>query len=305
MDLKELEYIVAIADSGSISRAAEKLFIAQSSLSQFLTRYECDLESKLFVRTGSGVRTTPAGDIFVRNSRQILQQYSRVKAELKEADKPSCGRIIFGISSFRGSALIPPLLKRFRAEYPGVDIIIKEANTIDLRKEIAAGNLDMALVANLPGKNCDGDKFIMKDEVLLVANMAHPVMKYVHYNYPERPWIDLMDTAYFEYLLSNKSTVLGNVADELFKKHGISPVALNRDLTAAFSAEMACCGLGLALTYASCAAFRSDVEYMRIGQEGCFVDLMLTFPPDGYRTRSIAALETMIRDFLHRQDIVK
>ena len=85
MELKELEYIVTIAEEGGISKAAQKLYLAQSSLSQFLSRYESELDVKLFQRTGSGVRPTAAGEVFIRNARQMLQQFERVKTELKEA----------------------------------------------------------------------------------------------------------------------------------------------------------------------------------------------------------------------------
>ena len=60
MQLKELKYIVALADEGSISRAAERLYMAQSSLSQFLLQYETELGISLFVRTSKGIRPTAA-----------------------------------------------------------------------------------------------------------------------------------------------------------------------------------------------------------------------------------------------------
>lgn len=64
MDLKELDYIVTVADEGSISRAAEKLFMAQSSLSQAVRLIEQDLGTSVFVRTARGVRPTAAGEAF-------------------------------------------------------------------------------------------------------------------------------------------------------------------------------------------------------------------------------------------------
>ena len=122
-------------------------------------------------------------------------------------------------------------------------------------------------------------------------------MEYVHFGPRGRPWIELEQTGKFEYLLSNRTTVLGNAAAEVFSKCGMNPPALNRDLTAAFAKAMACQGLGLAFTYASCITERSDVEYVSLGREPYYVDLVLEFPSEGYRSRSIRALEKMIRDF--------
>ena len=64
MELKELEYIVAVAEERSISKAADRLYLAQSSLSQFVSRYEAELGVKLFKRTSGGVRPTAAGSCF-------------------------------------------------------------------------------------------------------------------------------------------------------------------------------------------------------------------------------------------------
>ena len=297
MDLKELEYIVTIAEEGSINKAAQKLYLAQSSLSQFLARYEAELRTKLFVRTGAGIRPTPAGEIMVRNARQMLRQYHRVRAELQEALQPSSGRILFGVSSFRGAALIPPVLKRFQTEYPAVEVHITEMNSVELRKRVAAGDLDMALIAVLPNERKEEGRAVMQDEVCLVVNLAHPLMDCVKYSSQARPWIDIRDTAPFEYLLSDRDTVLGAMARDLFDRYGISPPVMNDNLTAAFAAEMACAGLGLAFTYRSCIMPRSDVAYVSLGEEGYYVNLVLAFPPDGYRSRSNRAFEKMIRDF--------
>ena len=90
MDLKELNYIVVIADEGSISRAADKLYMAQSSLSQFLFQYEAELGAKLFVRTARGVRPTSAGEVFIDHARQILMDYHRTKNEIWDIEQLHC-----------------------------------------------------------------------------------------------------------------------------------------------------------------------------------------------------------------------
>ena len=84
MDLKELDYIVTVANEGSISRAAEKLFMAQSSLSQAVRLFEQDLGTPIFVRTARGVRPTSAGEAFIFHARQILQQYQEARSEASD-----------------------------------------------------------------------------------------------------------------------------------------------------------------------------------------------------------------------------
>lgn len=93
MDFKELTYIVTIADEGSISRAAEKLYMAQSSLSQFLQQYEAELGSRLFYRTARGVRLTASGTALIYHAKGMMRQYHLAKSELGDIESLQGGRI--------------------------------------------------------------------------------------------------------------------------------------------------------------------------------------------------------------------
>ena len=150
MDLKELDYIVTVANEGSISRAAEKLFMAQSSLSQAVRLFEQDLGTPIFVRTARGVRPTSAGEAFIFHARQILQQYQEARSEASDIENLKGGTVIFGISTYRGTYLLPPVLKKFHALYPRVHVEICEMDSIDLENKILEGLLDLALIAAPP-----------------------------------------------------------------------------------------------------------------------------------------------------------
>ena len=120
MDLRELAYVVTIAEEGSISAAAEKLYMAQSSLSQALRQYEAELGTPVFMRTSRGVRPTAAGGAFIERAKQILKDYRLAQNEAWDIEGLHGGRVEFGISTFRGSYLLPPVLQRFHARYPEV-----------------------------------------------------------------------------------------------------------------------------------------------------------------------------------------
>ena len=169
MNLKELNYIVTIADEGSISRAAEKLYMAQSSLSQFLQLYEAELGAPLFMRTSRGVRPTASGSVFLNHARQILLQYHRAQSELWDIEELCGGRIELGISTFRGTYLLPPVLKRFRDRYPKIHVEITEKDSMYLEEMILEGLLDMALLA-LPSPRLHKQlDFLTRDEIYMVA----------------------------------------------------------------------------------------------------------------------------------------
>lgn len=120
------------AEEQSISKAADRLYLAQSSLSQYVSRYEAELGVKLFRRTSGGVRTTAAGDLFLKNARQMLLQYHQVRQQLTDLDAPMEGQIHFGISTFRGSYLFPKAMHLFRQEAPTVDVVLHEHDSIYL-----------------------------------------------------------------------------------------------------------------------------------------------------------------------------
>ena len=120
MEMKELAYFIAIAEERSISKAAERLFMAQSSLSQFLSILENNVGSKLFVRTSRGVRLTQEGELMLQYAYKTLSEYRSVQNEIKDMKQLKSGRVIMGVSSFRGSYLLPPVLNAFRLEHPDV-----------------------------------------------------------------------------------------------------------------------------------------------------------------------------------------
>lgn len=298
MDLKELNYIVTIAEEGSISRAAEKLYMAQSSLSQFLQLYEAELGTPLFMRTSRGVRATASGSVFIAHARQILLHYRRAQSELWDIEELHGGQIELGISTFRGTYLLPKVLKRFHETYPKIHVEITEMDSVDLEDRILEGLLDIALIALPASRLKHNIDFLMKDEIHIVASKDHPVMEYVHRDgsSPGPAWISLEDAAPFEFILGPPQTVLGSIARREFHRYGLEPFARNTNFTAPFAAAMAREGVALALTYHSCIVPDENVEYLRIGEEGVFLDLALTYPTGEYRSKAAVALGKLFHE---------
>ncbi len=291
MDLKELNYLVTIADEGSISRAAERLYMAQSSLSQFLQLYEAELGARLFVRTARGVRPTAAGQAFIQNARQILLHYRRAQNELWDIEQLKGGRIELGTATFRGTYLLPPVLKKFHQIYPNIHVSVTELDSVPLENQISEGLLDIALIALPAVKLKENVDWLMRDEILLAASRDHPIMEFVHPPEKDVPmaWVRLEDAAPFEFILGPPGTILGRAARDEFRKTGLEPKAWHTSFTAPFAAAMAREGVALALTYRSCIVEHDNAVYLRIGREGIPLDLGLAYPTGEYR--SIATRE--------------
>ncbi len=297
MEFRELKYLITIAEERSISKAAEKLFMAQSSLSQSLQSMETELGGKLFIRTSTGVRPTQAGELMLEQARKTLGEYRQVQDMIHDIGDLKTGRVELGISTFRGSYLLPGILRDFKRHHPQIQVEITEANSMALEQLLLEGQVDIGLVA-LPLTKLKADvQLLMRDEICIVATRDHPVLDYTRESEQDgrkHLYVELEDTMQFEYILSDYDTILGALARREFSRRGLVPKVCNDNLTAPFAAAMARAGLGLAFTYRSCLENYPDIHYLSIGKQGVYLDLGTAYPPGHYRSKAALALERQL-----------
>lgn len=294
--MKEFVYLITLAEEGNISRAAERLYMAQSSLSQFLQQFEAELGVKLFIRTSKGIRPTHNGEEFISHARSMLLEYQRAKNQLWDNENLTAGKIMFGISTFRGLRMLPKILKRFNEKYPKVSVEVIEENSMRLEELLLEGRLDLAVVA-MPTVKLNNEVSILKrDEILLVANKEHPVTEHMH-KIQGAPgyWIDLKDTVQYEYIMSGYDTILGSFGRERLRREKLKWISSNNHISAPMAVAMAREGLGLAFTYQSCAEAYDNIQYLRIGREGAFLDLGIAFPSGEYHSKGAREMEKVVR----------
>lgn len=305
MEIKELNYLIAIAEEKSISKAAERLFMAQSSLSQFLTTFESSLGARLFVRTSRGVRPTEAGNIMLNYAYSTLSEYHRTQDEIQDLNELKSGSVIFGISGFRGSYLLPPVLNAFKLDYPGIRVQIVERNSMALEQMLLSGKIDLALLV-LPVSDVRiQPTFIMNDEICLITNEQHPIMdcarkfsKDAQTDSKIPRYVNLNDTIQYEFFLSDYDTILGREAHRIFSKNGLQPITCNESLTALMAAALGAAGHGLAFTYYSSRHYFRDAEFLSLGADGASISLATALSPGRYHSKAALALEKVIKKVL-------
>ena len=177
MELKDLNYLIAIYEEKSISRAAERLYMAQSSLSQFLTNYERALGYRIFVRTANGVRPTEAGELLLSYAYKATAEYKRVQDEMQDTANLKSGSVILGINTFRGSYLLPPVLNAFHMKYPNLHVKVVDGRSRMLEQLLTNGDLDLALLATPDKHSRIESEYLMTDEICLITSPTHPIMK--------------------------------------------------------------------------------------------------------------------------------
>ncbi|MEM9667634.1 MAG: hydrogen peroxide-inducible genes activator [Pseudomonadota bacterium] len=143
--LRQLQYLVAVADTGRFGDAAKRLHVSQPSLSAQIAEMETELECTLLERGRHGAILTPIGDEIVRRARRILSQVEDMKAVTRETVSGLAGRLRLGTLPSVGPYLLPTATKRLHAKFPDLRLSVQEEKTVDLETHLTAGMLDVII----------------------------------------------------------------------------------------------------------------------------------------------------------------
>ncbi|HVJ04515.1 MAG TPA: LysR family transcriptional regulator [Candidatus Saccharimonadales bacterium] len=154
MEINQLRYFCAVASTGSFTKAAEQEDIAQPSLSQQIRKLEREIGSPLFERLGRHNRLTPYGEALLPQAQSILRQIAEAEACVTNLRQGVQGRLRIGVIPTILPYWLAPRLGEFTAQFPDVDLQLREATTQRLIESLQAGELDAA-VASLPVQSPD------------------------------------------------------------------------------------------------------------------------------------------------------
>lgn len=146
MDIRQLRYFVNIVDYGSLGKAAEKLFVAQPSLSQQIAKLESDVGVPLLIRSSQGVKPTAAGQAMYRHARLVLRQMEQLRQEVREGVGAESGTVAVGFPTTMSSVLAMPLFERVRLRFPGIRLQFFESMSGYLNELLANGRLDIGIL---------------------------------------------------------------------------------------------------------------------------------------------------------------
>lgn len=145
-----MRYVVAVADTNSFTRAAERCLVVQSALSHQVARLERELGAKLFERTSRRVQLTPAGAAFLPYARQCLDTAERAAAEVATAVGEVRGRLAVGLIPTVAAVDVPGALREFHVSYPHVRISLRVGASEKLVDQVKQGEIDVAFLGLPP-----------------------------------------------------------------------------------------------------------------------------------------------------------
>src|SRR6266496_5498160 len=177
VDLRQLEIIRAIADTGSFTAAGEKLHVSQSAISRQILLLEDELGEPVFHRVGRQVRMTPAAESLVQLGQRVFQDVRETVGAITDRTRDLRGTLRLSGGMTVCLYVFPPLLKHLRRVHPQLDVRLRVATADRSVEEIRAGRIDVGLLT-LPVEESDLVTVpVLHEELLLVTTPTHPLAR--------------------------------------------------------------------------------------------------------------------------------
>jgi len=179
--LKNMEYVYAVYQKKSFSKAAETLHVSQPALSTAIRKIESELQLQLFDRSSSPIELTPAGKYYIASIEKIMQVEEDMRGYFAQLVKEQRTVINVGTSSFFCSYVLPELVEEFKRERPEVSVNLMEANSSEFAGLFATDVLDLCVTVDnldrVPGRNGLDSRVWKREEVVLAVPADYPVVQ--------------------------------------------------------------------------------------------------------------------------------
>lgn len=296
MNFSNLEYFVAVAEELNITKAAERLYISQQSLSNQIIKLENELNVKLFTRSPS-LSLTYAGISLLRSARGILDLHHQMMSEIEDIKENKRGMIKIGVSHTRGKVLLPDILPSFRAKYPLVEVNLVEGNTETLENKLRHGEIDVVL--SFTPRIQDGIESIklVTDRLLLVVHRRFMTELFGDKtDYMRGKFSQSVDISAFKdcpFLLLNQGNRIRTLIDSYMAKNKITPDIVLETENTETAFALALKGMGIAVypeMFLDGRVF-DEVDFFPITSEETLATLAVSYAQGRY-------LSKVVEDFI-------
>lgn len=220
MELRHLEYFVAVAAELNFSRAAQRIHVVQSALSASVGRLEKELGVELFDRSRRQIALTAAGEVFLEHARDVMHTAHRARTSMDVFRDQLTGTVTLGTLMSWGTVNLPAVLQEFRAANPLVTVRLRQSVTGSAGHltAIADGHMDLALVSiTETGSQLVTLRELMSEPMLFVCDATHPLA--------DRRRIELADLGGYEFIQFPPGWGIRQRLDEGFAAAGVQPIS--------------------------------------------------------------------------------
>ena len=275
------EYVLTVYKEGSFTRASEKLFVSQPSLSASIKRIEEKLGAPIFDRSTTPICLTEIGEEYVRCAIDIEEREADFLRYISNNTELKSGRIRIGGSSFFSSFILPTLIAEFKREHDGIAFEIFEDSTKNLMTKLSLGELDIVIDNKmLTDEGITAERYaaenillavpraLIEGSALLALGMTRDEIK--SGKHTEHRIAPITAFSHLPFILLNSENDTGKRADKLFKKHGIEPIVLFRLDQQVTAYNISSSGLGVSFvsdTLVKHSGTSNDLLYFEIDDE--------------------------------------
>jgi len=228
MDTRIMEYVVAIAEEGNITKAAENVFLTQSALNQQLLKLEKELGTPLFDRSRHCMVPTYAGKVYVENAKKMLAIKDETYKIISDISNNEKGEISIAFTPERGAMMFSSIYPMFHARYPGFTFRIHELRSKMMDKLLLDGTVRLANTSLFGDDIPDFEYVIFGTEPMVLGlPVTHPLARLAgEDSYKRLPEIDLTLLKDTDFVMNSPATRMREMADLAFKKAGFKPKVL-------------------------------------------------------------------------------
>jgi DNA-binding transcriptional LysR family regulator len=246
MNLSRLLTFHEAAEALNFSLAAQKLNITQPAVSAQIHNLEVDLGVKLFNRIGKIISLSEAGEVLRGYSRRIFRLLEEADAVMDELRQVRRGTLRIGTTTTYAGHIMPPLLTRFKAEFPMVKVILHEGSSSEIAKRVSRLEIEVAVVAYYGKLKNLTLNLLRQEELVVVLPPQHPLAA--------RRSIPVKLLAREKFILREKGSSTRLITRDLFRRHRIAPPVVFETSNVDFIKEQVASGMGLSFLTRSAVA---------------------------------------------------
>ncbi|MCQ2416451.1 MAG: LysR family transcriptional regulator [Oscillospiraceae bacterium] len=313
MTTQQLTYVIAVAECKSISKAAEKLYVTQPSLSQFIHSLEKQLNVKLFDRSVTPICLTEAGKLYVEWAKKLLAMEESMNNAISDLMGLEAGSVRIGASSFRVRCLLAQSIAAFHAKYPGIHLIIHEADMRQLSDMLTAGEIDFAIGSGGFDEQQFHVEALAEERLYLAVSPSHPVTAalpeplsaddIIHATpkFLRQPPVDLASVKDESFVAANAGEYDREVLNHACRQCGFTPNIEYSVQTIETVFSFVCANMGLALLPDSLiyyGNFREHPNYYPLPEELALSNIALISRKKAFLSKAASAYALLLKQLV-------
>ena len=212
MEMRRLEVFCKVVEWKSFTKAAEALHLSQPTVSEHIRALEATLDEKMIDRLGREALPTPAGQVFYRYARNILQLREEAVQALAQFKGELSGHLMLGASTIPGTYVLPRLIAAFKRDNAAVRITLRVSDSAEIAEALLEGSIEAGVIGSLPADKRLVSQELFSDELVLVIHSGHPWAK--------KGKIDLSELPDQPFIMREPGSGTRTVMTRILQEHG-------------------------------------------------------------------------------------